>query len=193
MFSLFFFFFYFLMIRRPPRSTLFPYTTLFRSTLRGRLHGGTQDRAVRRDLLDPAHLRRFHQIVLPLWSLGQPGGRTPQDRGRLLHGEAHRDVDDHRRPALALVANPDDLAVADVPDDALPVADRGDPQADRLDRAAGRAEVHHVADPVLVLQQHEQPGDEVLDEVLGPEADGEPGDARAGQHRRQVDAQLRQD
>src|SRR5215469_17250931 len=31
MFLLFFFFFFFLMIRRPPRSTLFPYTTLFRS------------------------------------------------------------------------------------------------------------------------------------------------------------------
>src|SRR2546426_12634881 len=32
------FFFFFLMIRRPPRSTLFPYTTLFRSlaTARGR-------------------------------------------------------------------------------------------------------------------------------------------------------------
>src|SRR5256885_13350083 len=30
------FFFFFLMIRRPPRSTLFPYTTLFRSLLRGR-------------------------------------------------------------------------------------------------------------------------------------------------------------
>src|SRR5438876_12251181 len=29
--SSFFFFFFFLMIRRPPRSTLFPYTTLFRS------------------------------------------------------------------------------------------------------------------------------------------------------------------
>src|SRR5574341_758652 len=29
--SLFLFFFFFLMIRRPPRSTLFPYTTLFRS------------------------------------------------------------------------------------------------------------------------------------------------------------------
>src|SRR5256885_15906342 len=27
------FFFFFLMIRRPPRSTLFPYTTLFRSCL----------------------------------------------------------------------------------------------------------------------------------------------------------------
>src|SRR5215203_6439971 len=29
-----FFFFFFLMIRRPPRSTLFPYTTLFRSGTR---------------------------------------------------------------------------------------------------------------------------------------------------------------
>src|SRR5690349_24007879 len=31
LFLLCFFFFFFLMIRRPPRSTLFPYTTLFRS------------------------------------------------------------------------------------------------------------------------------------------------------------------
>src|SRR5579872_7599012 len=30
------FFFFFLMIRRPPRSTLFPYTTLFRSRARQR-------------------------------------------------------------------------------------------------------------------------------------------------------------
>src|SRR6266852_5449008 len=30
--SCFFLFFFFLMIRRPPRSTLFPYTTLFRSS-----------------------------------------------------------------------------------------------------------------------------------------------------------------
>src|SRR2546422_9665350 len=31
LFTLFVFLFFFLMIRRPPRSTLFPYTTLFRS------------------------------------------------------------------------------------------------------------------------------------------------------------------
>src|SRR3712207_8783444 len=37
MFSLYFFF---LMIRRPPRSTLFPYTTLFRS-MRAAVTGGT--------------------------------------------------------------------------------------------------------------------------------------------------------
>src|SRR2546423_15653597 len=33
LFELCYFFFFFLMIRRPPRSTLFPYTTLFRSYL----------------------------------------------------------------------------------------------------------------------------------------------------------------
>src|SRR5438093_10560568 len=33
--SYLFFFFFFLMIRRPPRSTLFPYTTLFRSHRKG--------------------------------------------------------------------------------------------------------------------------------------------------------------
>src|SRR6266540_5820847 len=39
-FFIFFFFFFFLMIRRPPRSTLFPYTTLFPSRHRwGRGHG----------------------------------------------------------------------------------------------------------------------------------------------------------
>src|SRR6266436_5045404 len=34
--SIIFWFFFFLMIRRPPRSTLFPYTTLFRPELRFR-------------------------------------------------------------------------------------------------------------------------------------------------------------
>src|SRR2546429_8774077 len=37
------FFFFFLMIRRPPRSTLFPYTTLFRSWIAGRSRSGNHD------------------------------------------------------------------------------------------------------------------------------------------------------
>src|SRR2546429_7859964 len=41
--SLPFFFFFFLMIRRPPRSTLFPYTTLFRSEI---FHQAVTQRAV---------------------------------------------------------------------------------------------------------------------------------------------------
>src|SRR6266496_6846505 len=39
-FSAFSLLFFFLMIRRPPRSTLFPYTTLFRSPRRDRRHRG---------------------------------------------------------------------------------------------------------------------------------------------------------
>src|SRR5215510_15959683 len=38
LYRLLFFFFFFLMIRRPPRSTLFPYTTLFRSWAQGGDH-----------------------------------------------------------------------------------------------------------------------------------------------------------
>src|SRR3712207_9078145 len=47
----FYYFLFFLMIRRPPRSTLFPYTTLFRSppTRRGRAASrGTRNRATAR-------------------------------------------------------------------------------------------------------------------------------------------------
>src|SRR5256885_15359132 len=42
------FFFFFLMIRRPPRSTLFPYTTLFRSRV-GRQAAGIAPAALRHD------------------------------------------------------------------------------------------------------------------------------------------------
>src|SRR5688572_32104562 len=48
---MFSFFFFFLMIRRPPRSTLFPYTTLFRSTRgpsEGRRGGPARSRATAR-------------------------------------------------------------------------------------------------------------------------------------------------
>src|SRR2546425_6597610 len=55
--------FFFLMIRRPPRSTLFPYTTLFRSRLARRFaleqHGGhlTRDRQLNAVALAEGHGR----------------------------------------------------------------------------------------------------------------------------------------
>src|SRR3712207_7492357 len=51
--------FFFLMIRRPPRSTLFPYTTLFRSA-HGDVHDHARDRGDARDHAhdrDDAHAR----------------------------------------------------------------------------------------------------------------------------------------
>src|SRR5256885_11281973 len=47
-------FFFFLMIRRPPRSTLFPYTTLFRSitgTFSSRLCGAASEAAARHNVI----------------------------------------------------------------------------------------------------------------------------------------------
>src|SRR5215467_15282425 len=59
----FFFFFFFLMIRRPPRSTLFPYTTLFRSL--PRLAVAAERRVAARDLphgLDLARDRKSTRL-----------------------------------------------------------------------------------------------------------------------------------
>src|SRR5437899_5036256 len=59
-------FFFFFMIRRPPRSTLFPYTTLFRS-LPGRC------RAAGRGLRDPRTSRRTATFVArSSGALGRP-------------------------------------------------------------------------------------------------------------------------
>src|SRR5256885_2660381 len=87
-----FFFFFFLMIRRPPRSTLFPYTTLFRSegagpdapsVFRGRLSerdGDYEPRVPGREL--PAgRLRVTHP---------QPAPEPPSERRRQRREEGHR-------------------------------------------------------------------------------------------------------
>src|SRR5215216_7403226 len=67
--SILFFFVFFLMIRRPPRSTLFPYTTLFRSEPRHRApapqrpRGGAVLRALRVPDRKSTRLNSSHQII----------------------------------------------------------------------------------------------------------------------------------
>src|SRR2546422_243484 len=92
------FFFFFLMIRRPPRSTLFPYTTLFRSRL------GPQER-----LPQPGRLRDGERapgqpplqgrlpglavrpgVVDPL----APGGEQPVQPREVLHAGSVADLDE---------------------------------------------------------------------------------------------------
>src|SRR5258706_6238727 len=62
--------FFFLMIRRPPRSTLFPYTTLFRSRV-DREVGGIRgvDRRVEHDLAAAARTARSEEHTSELQSL----------------------------------------------------------------------------------------------------------------------------
>src|SRR3712207_7374313 len=74
---------FFLMIRRPPRSTLFPYTTLFRS------HPAERDRLV---VLPHRGLRRGreHRLGQPR-PLDQPGGQR-EDRKSTRLNSRHANI-----------------------------------------------------------------------------------------------------
>src|SRR2546430_14518124 len=85
-------FFFFLMIRRPPRSTLFPYTTLFRSAA----------------LVDSAHT-----AMLPTEPLVQRAleGATKRASGDAIVAAVRRLAADlgHARDALGSTASPAEL------------------------------------------------------------------------------------
>src|SRR5256885_5599048 len=69
------------MIRRPPRSTLFPYTTLFRSERRGRPCAGVSATHRRRERcgLQEGQLRAARgRSLARKRQLGGPGGRLPR-------------------------------------------------------------------------------------------------------------------
>src|SRR5690348_18124773 len=72
---LFLFFFFFLMTRRPPISTLFPYTTLFRSLL-------ALARLLQRDDLSSPRVQVLHEAL---------------DRAALARGVPPLEEDDHPR------------------------------------------------------------------------------------------------
>src|SRR3712207_6850123 len=79
--------FFFLMIRRPPRSTLFPYTTLFRSQLSAAQLGITVTTLVVGYLAEPALGQLLHG---PLEAAGLPGGWvTGVSYGLALRSEEH--------------------------------------------------------------------------------------------------------
>src|SRR5438132_1891506 len=69
--------FFFFMIRRPPRSTLFPYTTLFRSQIAARI-------------VDPAQVVPLHELISPAKTrCGQRGGRSEEHTSEL---QSHSDL-----------------------------------------------------------------------------------------------------
>src|SRR2546427_9099244 len=70
------FFFFFLMIRRPPRSTLFPYTTLFRSAERAALGGTVAEHGQRQ----PGHQRHRRATAAGRHGQRQPERGWPQWR-----------------------------------------------------------------------------------------------------------------
>src|SRR2546429_159628 len=82
-----FLFFFFLMIRRPPRSTLFPYTTLFRSRLLA--YNLDYDRTMPLELWSPFESHHHYVIHLPpTYRLdGQPDDYSTESKWEI--GRAH--------------------------------------------------------------------------------------------------------
>src|SRR6266508_6160539 len=97
----FFFFFFFLMIRRPPRSTLFPYTTLFRSRTRAALRDG---------LTAPQRLVDLEKVAL-----GIAGQRDTDPPVRPVGGVTNVTAPDDRRRYLASTSSTAKIASARSP------------------------------------------------------------------------------
>src|SRR5690348_8840537 len=72
-------FIFFLMIRRPPRSTLFPYTTLFRSQNHGKFNGSIEEQLA---VLDRAVRHGAHAIDVEIETAEVAPERLSQFRGR---------------------------------------------------------------------------------------------------------------
>src|SRR5207249_10296956 len=83
--SLLYLFFFFLLIRPPPRSTLFPYTTLFRSSAHARLRPLRRLRGIfSMGAATPPCPRRGLRLSLQLFSMPLcPGKGVPQ--GKFFH------------------------------------------------------------------------------------------------------------
>src|SRR6266581_5714057 len=160
------YFFFFLMIRRPPRSTLFPYTTLFRS------HGGATV-----VVLDGGP----HALSLELAGEGDHGGRPAVGRrdgaGEKIVGQRHGVSHGLVEMTVGVDASRQHVAAARVE---VP-ARRAEPATQRRDDAVADADVsmedvgggadHGIADDHVELSHDcsfpSDPGAPILEQGTG--------------------------
>src|SRR3712207_8685843 len=79
------------MIRRPPRSTLFPYTTLFRSADEVLVVGEDARQPGAREGLEQGYARRGEAAVAPLPE-GRVGAQREQDRKSTRLNSSHANI-----------------------------------------------------------------------------------------------------
>src|SRR5579859_1086265 len=168
-FVLFLFFFFFLMIRRPPRSTLFPYTTLFRSfrissfefrhsTLKYHLRQSLRFR-MRNAQRNPLHAKLFRNLLrlsiqpdrrppalLPHHLKIHPPHPASPPRPQSLHRRFLR----RKPPRIPLILIPKPLAI-------LPLRPRKHPPQKRLPMPLNRP-----PNPLHLRQIHSHPYNQCL-------------------------------
>ena len=62
---------------------------------------------------------------------------------------------------------------------AIDVSENGSPQVYLLHYASSIGDPHPIADPILIFQKDENPGDNVLNQALGAKANGDASDTQA--------------
>ena len=102
-------------------------------------------------------------------------------------GDADRDLVDH--PVARIVGDPVQRAERHRVQVAAMVAQLDRAQREALDRAADAAALDVLADPESIVEQEEDARDDVLDQRLRAEADGDADHAGAGDQRADLDAQ----
>src|SRR3712207_7223857 len=87
--------FFFLMIRRPPRSTLFPYTTLFRSPAEGgqeQLFSSTYSNGVRQYLPAPSGAMLAYSVQAHVSACASAGDIAVRDRKSTRLNSSHANI-----------------------------------------------------------------------------------------------------
>src|SRR5216683_5626947 len=163
----FFLFFFFLMIRRPPRSTLFPYTTLFRSYERGQTDGaGLQ------------HLLDGGEIEGAAWDRGRTEIVQPDDAHEHEDGAGHGVEHEFDGSVDAALVSPD--ADEEVHGNQHHFPEEEEEEEVEREEDADHADFEH--------QQHDEKFlDAVLDAVPGGEH-GDGGQKRGKDDQEQTDA-----
>src|SRR2546430_9335060 len=131
------------MIRRPPRSTLFPYTTLFRSPSSHSTSAGAIALGVHRWRLESRALGPTEHDVEVLDAVGRPPFAEIVDR-RQAHGATGPPISDHRDVAVVRADDPArrrPLALVQHADERLAGVGLA-VDAEELGRREGRGEGH---------------------------------------------------
>src|SRR5262245_17290248 len=102
----------------------------------------------------------------------------------------HADVDDRVGKLFAEVCQRRDGAVRKYLYRAFDVPKHDGAQVDLFDAAGDAVDASQITDADLVLEDQKEARDDVAHQILRPEADGQAGDAGAGQDRHDVDGQL---
>lgn len=144
------------------------------------------------DILHAKNARAIDQRLGPGRIAAQIGGRGFKRSKRSFDGRVRREGNIHEslRPVAAKVGDGADFAVGNGDKGASGIADHGAPQGDVLDPANSLADLNGVPHNELIFENDIESGDDVADEILRAETQGQAGKTCESGDRYHIDAKL---